>query len=243
MESEKLPFLSYEPGGTLQGGLEMTQHSQHHTWDPWPGWSTICAGNDSSFTLWFTGLPGTGKTTLADLVKQSLVARGYKVEIIDAQTLSHWLKHELHIDEDMCEDRSHTPGYDAFITYICMLLARNGIITITSSVSPYQEARTHAREQISKFIEVYLYCSAIQRNTRLQQQKRTSSIEEHLYQIPTAAEISLDTSLKSAERSALCIIDYLERYSYITPLWEEMEPEEEQLAQIKARLRALGYLE
>src|SRR5579859_6679961 len=136
----------------------MSQHSRDHTWNPWPGWSTISSGNDDSFTIWLTGLPGTGKSILAHLVKKALMARGYKVEIIDSQTLPHWLKHELHIEDDIREERGHVPGYDAFITYICALLARNGIITIT--VSPYQEARTNAREQIPHFIEVYLHCSA-----------------------------------------------------------------------------------
>src|SRR5436309_12107348 len=132
----------------------MSQHSHHHTWDLWSGWSTISANNDTSFTIWFTGLPGTGKSTLAHFVRKALLARGYKVEIIDSQTLSYWLKHELHIEDEVQEEHSHTPGYEAFITYICKLLARNGIITISVSVSPYQEARTHAREQIQHFVEV-----------------------------------------------------------------------------------------
>ena len=42
----------------------MSQHPPPHVWDAWPGWSTITANERSSFTLWFTGLPGTGKTTL-----------------------------------------------------------------------------------------------------------------------------------------------------------------------------------
>src|SRR5690242_7160450 len=60
---------------------EMSQHSEYHTWDMGSGWSTISAHKDLSFTLWCTGLPGTGKTTLAYLVKKALLARGYKVEI------------------------------------------------------------------------------------------------------------------------------------------------------------------
>ncbi len=180
----------------------MKQNENHHTWDSWPGWSTISANKDAGFTVWFTGLHGTGKTTLAQLVQKALVSRGYKVEIIDTFSLSHWLKHELHIDEDIREDRSHTatpantshtPGYDAFVTYICTLLARNGIITIASSVSPYHEARIHAREQIQHFIEVYLHCPNEERLQRLRQLGRTTEIEESIYQPPPKAEISLNT--------------------------------------------------
>jgi adenylylsulfate kinase len=227
----------------------MKQHENHdtqHTWDAWPGWSTISADRDASFTLWFTGLHGTGKTTLARLVRKALVLRGYKVEIIDTYSLSHWLKHELHIDEDIREDRSHTPGYDAFVTYICTLLARNGIITIASSISPYHEARIHARGQIQHFIEIYLHCPNKERLQRLRLLERTTEIAESIYQPPTKAEISLNTSLELCERSALHILTYLEQHSYIAPLWEEMEKEhqeDDEIAVIKARLQALGYLE
>lgn len=224
----------------------MEQNEYRHTWDSWPGWSTISVGQNACFTLWFTGMQGTGKTTLAQLLQKALLARGYKVEIIDAQSLSHWLKHELHIGEDISDDQGyadHTPDYDAFVTYICTLLARNGIITIASSVSSCHEAGIHAREQISHFIEIYLHCPNEIRLQRLRELKRTTGIEESLYRPPPTAEISLDTSLESAERSALHVLAYLEQCSYITPIWEKLEQEDEEITMIKARLQALGYLE
>jgi adenylylsulfate kinase len=221
----------------------MDQHSQEHGWDNWPGWSTISASSDRSFTVWFTGLPGSGKSTLAQLVKKALQARGFKVEIIDTQTLAYWLKHELHIEDDGREDRSHAPGYDAFITYICTLLARNGVITISVSVSPYQEARTHAREQIHHFIEVYLHCTPEQRLERLRQHGLKPAMPAQLYQVPTRSELSIDTSLELTERSALRIIAYLEQCGYVAPLWEDKDSTDEEIANVMARLQALGYLE
>ena len=220
----------------------MAQHSQHHTWDFWPGWSTISAQHESSFTLWFTGLPGTGKTTLAQLTKKALLARGYKVEIIDAQSLSYWLKHELHIEEESKEDRSHAPGYDAFITYICSILARNGVITLAVSVSPYREARLHAREQIHRFTEVYIHCSEEMRNGRLQQLAHKSTIPIHLYQPPEQPELTINTGLELPERSTLRIIDYLEQAGFVAPLWQD-QADEQETASVIAHLKALGYLE
>lgn len=215
----------------------------HDSWQPWHGWSTISAGNDFSFTLWLTGLHGTGKTTLAQMVQKVLMARGYKAEIIDAHTLSHWLKHELHIDDVFLEESNQASRYDAFVTYICSLLARNGIITITTAVSPLQETRLHARQHIKNFIEAYLHCPTELRQQRLQQLGRVVDVQESIYQPPTAAELNLNTGLATPEQSTLHILSYLEYTGHIAPLWEEMEQEDEQSATIKARLQALGYLD
>ena len=220
--------------------------SQHHTWDSWPGWSTISANPDTSFTIWFTGLPGTGKTTIAQLVKKALLARGFKVEIIDTQSLSYWLQHELHIEEDkedIKEDRSHAPGYDAFITYICALLARNGIITIAVSISPYKEARLHAREQIRHFIEVYLHCPNEIRDKRLRQLELTPNFPIHLYQPPANAELSIDTGLEVPERSTLRIVGHLEQIGLVAPLWQDVALADEEMNSVITRLQALGYLD
>lgn len=221
----------------------MSQHSKHHSWNMGSGWSTISAHRDLSFTLWFTGLPATGKSTLALLVKKALLARGYKVEIIDAQVLTHWLNLKLQIYEDIRQDNSHSPGYDAFITYICTILARNGIISITTSVSPYMQARLYAREQIHGFNEVYLHCPMALRRKRMAQTKSTFPIvAEAFYEPPRIPELTLNTGEELAERSALRIIAYLEQHGYIAPLWEEVVTDEE-IEGIKSRLQALGYLD
>ncbi|HZU66477.1 MAG TPA: adenylyl-sulfate kinase [Ktedonobacteraceae bacterium] len=221
----------------------MSQHSEYHIWDLESGWSTIFAQSALSFTLWFTGLPGTGKTSLAHLVQKALLARGYKVEIIDSQVLTHWLNLKLQIHEDIRQDNSHTIGYDAFITYICTILARNGIISITTSVSPYIEARSYAREQIHRFIEVYLHCETGLRQKRVEQSETRFPTEiEALYEPPPSPELSLDTGKDALERAALRLIAYLEQHGYIAPLWEELANDEE-IESIKSRLQALGYLE
>lgn len=216
----------------------MAQRPQQ-SWDIWPGWSMITASDNVSFTLWFTGLHGTGKSTQANLVKDALAMRGYKVEIIDSNTLSYWLRRELHIDEEVQGDQSHIPGYDAFVTYLCAILARNGVITITTSISPYRESRHHAREHIQHFIEIYLHCTPQKRLARLRQK---GCIDDHLYQIPENAELSIDTEMEAPERSALSVIVYLEQHGFIAPLWED-DTTTEEIAILRARLQPLGYLE
>lgn len=218
---------------------------QHPPPSAWLGWSVISTDHAPNFTLWYTGLPGTGKTTLASLVRQALLARGYRAEIIDRHALTHWLQQEMHLHEDIPDDQSHTLGYDAFISYLCTLLTRNGIISITTSVSPYREARKYAREHLKAFIEIYLFCTPDVRQDRLLRLEHIPHIGEQLYQPPLSAELSINTELEPPERSALRIIDYLEQHGYITPLWEEpyKQEDEKEIDTIKARLRALGYLE
>ncbi|HLI07220.1 MAG TPA: adenylyl-sulfate kinase [Ktedonobacteraceae bacterium] len=221
----------------------MAEHSHSRFWDS-PGWSRISAHQQRSFTLWFTGLAGTGKTTLANLVCKALLARGYKAEIIDTRALAHWLKQELHIDEQVEEEASHTLGYDAFITYICTILARNGVIALTPAISPHRQARAYAREHLPGFTEIYLSCSpACRAERRRKKESLIANLAESLYEPPTEAELSIDTTFEPPERSALRILDYLEQHGYIAPLWEEAEMDEAEIALIKARLQALGYLD
>jgi adenylylsulfate kinase len=221
----------------------MTQHRENLTPGRWTGWSTISANNSSSFTIWLTGLPGTGKTTLAQLLKKALVTRGYNVEIIDAKTLSHWINLELQMNQELGVDNSHALGLDAFVTYVCTFLTRNGIICITSSVSPFLAARKFAREQLPKFVEVYLYCSIEQNEKRLEKLGNAHAITPGLYQPPTMPEMSIDTSDDFPERSTMRIISYLEQHSYLAPLCEDVDSEDEEIAIIKTRLQAMGYLD
>lgn len=220
----------------------MFQQSENLTPGTWAGWSTISPNNSPGFTIWLTGLPGTGKTTLASFLKKVLVTRGFNVEIIDAQTLSHWMDLELQLKEELSEDTSYTLGYDAFVTYVCALLTRNSIICITSFVSPFIAARNFAREQIPKFIEVYLHCSDEQSEKRLGHIEHFSVHTPDLYQPPERPELSIDTSDEYPEQSTMHLISYLEQHSYIAPLWEDVEADEE-ITIIKTRLQALGYLD
>ena len=221
----------------------MSQHRENLTPGTWTGWSTISANNSSSFTIWLTGLPGTGKTTLALLLKKALITRGYNVEIIDVKTLSHWINLELQMKEELRVDNSYALGSDAFVTYVCTFLTRNGIICITSSVSPFSAARKFAREQLPKFVEVYLFCSSEQNEKRLEKLGNAHAITPGLYQPPTMPEMSIDTSDDFPERSTMRIISYLEQHSYLAPLWEDVDPEDEEIAIIKTRLQAMGYLD
>ena len=105
------------------------------------------------FTLWFTGLSGAGKSTIANLVAGELRARGHRVEILDGDEVRTNLSKGLGFSK---EDRDTNIRR---IGYVCNLLARNGVIAISAAISPYREIRDEIRRNHTRFFEVYMKCS------------------------------------------------------------------------------------
>src|SRR3989338_8952038 len=104
------------------------------------------------FTLWFTGLPCSGKTTISDAIGKKLKDAGLKVERLDGDIVRKSLSRDLGFSK---EDRDKNIER---VTFVSKLLTRNGVITIVSFVSPYRQKRDEARQEIGDFIEIYLRC-------------------------------------------------------------------------------------
>jgi adenylyl-sulfate kinase len=107
----------------------------------------------TGLTVWLTGLPCSGKTTIAGLLAQSLRAQGKAVEILDGDNLRKNLGKDLGFSR---------PDRDAQVeraAYVAKLLSRNGIIAIVALISPYRETRERVRKDNPNFLEVYLECS------------------------------------------------------------------------------------
>ena len=110
----------------------------------------------SGFTLWFTGLSGAGKTTIAELVRPELERRGLLVEWLDGDEVREHLSKGLGFskaDRDTNIDR---------IGWVASRLTRHGAAVIVSAISPYQEARRKAREMVEEngtFVEVFVDAS------------------------------------------------------------------------------------
>lgn len=112
---------------------------------------------DKGFVLWFTGLSGSGKTTVARRVAEILRGKGFKVELLDGDEVRKWLSPEAGFTR---EDRTR---HLIRVANVARLLARNGVIVLCSFVSPYIEVRKKIREIIEKegirFFEIYVKCS------------------------------------------------------------------------------------
>ncbi|MCM3906062.1 MAG: adenylyl-sulfate kinase [Pyrinomonadaceae bacterium] len=108
------------------------------------------------FTLWLTGLSGAGKTTLASLLAKELGARGVHVEVLDGDEVRTNLSKGLGFSK---EDRDTNIRR---IGYVCRLLSRNGISTISAAISPYRAVRDEVGRAIERdgadFIEVFVKC-------------------------------------------------------------------------------------
>ena len=108
------------------------------------------------FTVWFTGLSGAGKTTLAQSLVPELRARGLNVEVLDGDEVRTNLSKGLGFTK---EDRDTNIRR---IGYVSRLLARNGVAVISAAISPYREIRDEVRQSIEaegiQFIEVYVKC-------------------------------------------------------------------------------------
>ena len=105
------------------------------------------------FTVWFTGLSGAGKSTVAELLYHELRARNMKVEILDGDMVRQNLSKGLGFSK---EDRDTNI---LRIGFVADLLTRNGVATICCPISPYRETRDQVRKQIGSFVEVYVHAT------------------------------------------------------------------------------------
>ena len=167
------------------------------------------------FTLWFTGLSGSGKTTIAHLVGPELDRRGLVVEYLDGDNVRTHLSKELGFSK---EDRdTHIDR----VGWVASRLTRQGGAVITAAISPYEATRRAAREMIEEvgaFVEVYVKASVEECARRdvkgLYEKAFKGEIKEFTgvsdpYEEPSNAEIVVDTEALSPEESAEQILGKL----------------------------------
>jgi adenylyl-sulfate kinase len=109
-------------------------------------------GGHKGFTVWLTGLSGSGKTTAARLLEHRLRAMGCKVEVLDGDIVRTHLSTGLGFSKQDRDENIRRIGF------VCELLSRNGIIAIAAVISPYRDARREVRDRIQNFVEIYMEC-------------------------------------------------------------------------------------
>ena len=163
--------------------------------------------------IWFTGLPCSGKTTIADNLAKKLKKLGLKVERLDGDIVRKRLSKDLGFtreDRDKNIDR---------ISFISNLLSRNGVIVLASFVSPFRKHRRMAREEIGdRFIEVFVNCpveECIKRDVKgLYRRALNGEIKgftgvDDPYEKPLNPEIVVNTHMETVEESVEKIFNKL----------------------------------
>lgn len=170
------------------------------------------------FTLWFTGLPCSGKSVLADAVAEDLRKRGMKVERLDGDIVRQGLTRDLGFSK---EDRDKNIER---VTFVAKLLTRNGVAVLASFVSPYDAIRKNSRKEIGNYILVYVKCSleeCEERDTKgMYAKARAGEIKDFTgiddpFEEPDDAEIVVETDKHTAEECKKIILKDLDKMGYL----------------------------
>ena len=173
----------------------------------------------NGFTLWLTGLSGSGKTTIAKLVAQELRDRDLKVERLDGDIVRQSLTRDLGFSK---EDRNKNIER---VTFVAKLLTRNGVAVLCSFISPYRARRLKSRQEIGEFIEVFVECPVTvcaDRDVKGMYAKAFAGEIQNFtgvsdpYEDPENPEIVCHTAEETPEESAAIIVAYLEDHGYIS---------------------------
>ena len=199
------------------------------------------------FTLWFTGLPCSGKSTLANLVAEELKRRERFVEILDGDEVRKHLTKGLGFSREDRDENIRRIGY------VCRLLSRNGAIAIAAAISPYRAIRDEVRagHEPGRFLEVFVntpLALCIERDVKGMYQKALAGEIKNFtgvddpYEPPHAPELIIETASETDQQSAARILTLLEQLGLAEPVHEPAySPEEAE--KIRERLARLGYIE
>jgi adenylylsulfate kinase len=174
--------------------------------------------DQKGFTAWFTGLPCSGKTTVADAIAVRLKEKGYRVERLDGDIVRKGLTSDLGFSK---EDRDENIKR---VTFVAKLLTRNGVAVLATFVSPYRARREKTREEIGEFTEVYTRTPVevcIERDIKGMYKRALAGEISNFtgvddpYEEPEDSELVLDTDKESIEESVRKVLDKLVEMGYI----------------------------
>ncbi len=165
-----------------------------------------------------TGLPGSGKTTIALVLEKKLRAMGRNIEILDGDEVRKGLSSDLGFSK---EDRQR---HAKRVTYVAKVLTRNEVIVLVGLISPFRAFRQYARDEIGEFIEVFVDTSleeCIERDPKgLYKMAMDGKIKDLTglqdpYEAPEDPELVIPTEDVTVEQAADMVMDQLRTQGYL----------------------------
>lgn len=173
-----------------------------------------------SFVIWLTGPSGSGKTTLARALSEKLKKMGYRVEILDGDEIRRNLYPDIGFSREARE------MHNRVVIHMAKLLSRNGVVAIVSLISPFRAVREKARQEIGRFVEVYLKCPLevrIQRDPKglyvraMRGEIKDLTGYDGVYEEPENPEVILETHRLSVEEEVEAVLRKAEELDYLKP--------------------------
>lgn len=168
---------------------------------------------EKGVTVWFTGLPSSGKTTLARAVRERLAAAAHRVEMLDGDEL------RAHLTADLGFSRQDRDDNVARVGYVAHLLSRNGVVVLCSLISPYREARDRVRAlHQAPFVEVHVSApleACAERDVKgLYRRQRAGEVlnltgVDDPYEAPLHPELVVPTHTQTLEESVAAVLAVL----------------------------------
>jgi len=198
------------------------------------------------FVVWFTGLSGAGKSTIAGALQAELARRGRHSELLDGDEVRTHLSRGLGFSK---EDRDTNIRR---IGYVARLVARSGGIAITAAISPYRAVRDEVRAETPNFVEVFVRApldTLVERDVKgLYRRALAGEIANFTgvsdpYEEPLHPEVLCDTSRETVAESVAKVVARLERRGLLRRQFAERLASDEESADLRAQARSLPRLQ
>jgi adenylyl-sulfate kinase len=194
------------------------------------------------YTVWFTGLSGSGKSALANRLAEVIKSRSQSVDVIDGDVIRRSLSKGLGFSKEDRDENIKRVGH------VCSYLTATERVAIAACISPYTAIRDLNRDLIGDFVEVYCKCSVetcakrdpkgLYAKAFAGEIKGFTGVDDP-YEEPVNPEVLVDTDVETLDESLGKIVSKLEELGYL-PAQQTMTDEEEE--RIRQRLKDLGYL-
>lgn len=180
--------------------------------------TAVPSAGQRGFTVWFTGLPSSGKSTLAEILFGELEGRGLKVELLDGDVV------RTNLSKGLGYSREDRDTNILRIGWVAERLTYHGVAVIVSAISPYRETRDQVRKQVGDFVEVFVSCpveECARRDVKgLYKKAMRGEITEFTgvsdpYEPPLDPEVTVETDKATPEECIELILDRLSELGYL----------------------------